>query len=200
MSGKRLLIPLFFCLAAFALQAMVPVARAGWDEAQEDYENGNYVKAYEQFRTLAEQGNADAQRDLGTMYANGQGAPKDYAEAVKWFSKAAEQGLAGAQFNLGIMYYNGTGVPQDYAEAVKWFSRAAEQGLADAQYNLGVMFFNGTGVPEDLVRAHMLFNLAAAQGNSDAMTARDSVARRMTASQIAEAQHLAEAWKPKDQK
>ncbi len=123
MSGKRLLIPLFFCLAAFALQAMVPVARAGWDEAQEDYENGNYVKAYEQFRTLAEQGNADAQWDLGTMYANGQGAPKDYAEAVKWFSKAAEQGLAGAQFNLGIMYYNGTGVPQDYAEAVKWFSR-----------------------------------------------------------------------------
>ena len=72
---------------------------------------------------MAEQGNAEAQYDLGSMYANGQGVQQDYAEAVKWYSKAADQGLAHAQHNLGVMYRAGQGVPQDYAEALKWFAR-----------------------------------------------------------------------------
>ncbi|MGA2402736.1 MAG: tetratricopeptide repeat protein [Syntrophobacteraceae bacterium] len=201
MLRKCQLISLFFCLAAFAPQAMVPTeTRAGWDEAKASYEKGDYLKAYEEFKVLAEQGNADAQWNLGVMFANGQGVQKDYVEAVKWTGKAAEQGVADAQYNLGVMYYNGTGVPQDYTEAVKWFRRAAEQGVAEAQYDLGVMYYNGTGMPEDFVQAHVCFNLAAAQGNEEAVAGRDSVARRMTASQIAEAQRIAEGWKPKSQR
>ncbi|WP_277600823.1 tetratricopeptide repeat protein [Eikenella corrodens] len=54
---------------------------------------------------LAEQGNADAQYNLGVMYDNGQGVRQDYAEAARWYRKAAEQGYAKAQYNLGSMYY-----------------------------------------------------------------------------------------------
>ncbi len=36
-------------------------------------------------------GNADAQTALGTMYAQGQGAPQNYTEAAKWFRLAADQ-------------------------------------------------------------------------------------------------------------
>jgi len=46
--------------------------------------------------TAAEQGDAEAQYNLGVRYANGEGVPEDYKEAVKWFRKAAEQGFAAA--------------------------------------------------------------------------------------------------------
>ena len=42
----------------------------------------------------AEQGNESAQYNLGNMYANGRGVPKDDAEAVRWYRLVAEQGYA----------------------------------------------------------------------------------------------------------
>ncbi len=89
------------------------------------YKLGDYATPLREWRPLAEQGNANAQYNLGFMYINGLGIPQDYAEAAKWFRKAAEQGYAGAQYNLGLMYGNGEGVPQDYAKAHMWFNLAA---------------------------------------------------------------------------
>ena len=83
----------------------------------------------------AEQGDADAQSNLGVMYANGQGVPQDAAEAVRWYRLAADQGYALAQFNLGFMYDDSRGLPQDNAEAAQWYRLAADQGLAGAQHN-----------------------------------------------------------------
>ena len=91
------------------------------------YEQGDYATALREWRPLAEQGNANAQYNLGFMYINGLGIPQDYAEAAKWFRKAAEQGYAGAQYNLGLMYGNGEGVPLDYAKAHMWFNLAASR-------------------------------------------------------------------------
>ena len=44
----------------------------------------------------AEQGNANAQYNLGVMYANGDGVTKDAVKAVEWYQKAAAQGYADA--------------------------------------------------------------------------------------------------------
>jgi TPR repeat protein len=52
-------------------------------------------------RSLAEQGDAIAQFDLGFLYEQGKGVPQDYAEAVKWYWKSAEQGYYIAQTMLG---------------------------------------------------------------------------------------------------
>ena len=49
------------------------------------YNAGDYATALQEFRPLAEQGNASAQNNLGWMYYKGQGVPQDYAEAVKWY-------------------------------------------------------------------------------------------------------------------
>ncbi len=78
-------------------------------------------------RPLAEQGDGDAQNNLGIMYDYGQGVPQDDAKAVEWYRKAAEQGNAGAQYNLGVMYGKGQGVPQDYAQAHMWYNLAASR-------------------------------------------------------------------------
>ncbi len=52
----------------------------------------------------AEQGNAIAQRNVGLMYATGDGVQADENNAFKWFQKAAEQGYSKAQVNLAYQY------------------------------------------------------------------------------------------------
>ena len=79
-------------------------------------------------RQAAEQGDATAQFNLGNMYANGEGVPKDDAEAVRWFRLAAEQGYASAQFNLGLMYTTGRGVLKDSVLAHMWLNIAGANG------------------------------------------------------------------------
>ena len=118
----------------------------------------------EQIRKAAEQGDAKAQTNLGVMYAEGKGIPKDAQKAMKWFRKAAEQGLALAQYNLGVTYAFGKGVPKDAQKAVKWYRKAAEQGLAFAQYDLGNMYSGGRGIPYDAQKAMKWYRKAAEQG------------------------------------
>ena len=43
-------------------------------------------------RSRAEQGDMDAQFELGWRYADGKGVTQSYPEAVKWYLKASEQG------------------------------------------------------------------------------------------------------------
>jgi hypothetical protein len=119
-------------------------------------------------RKAAEQGDANAQKNLGVMYYNGQGVPQDYAQAVVWSRKAAEQGDADAENNLAASYQKGQGVPQDYAQAVYWYSKAAEQGSALAQNSLGALYYRGQGVPQDYPQAASWFRKAAEQGNANA--------------------------------
>ena len=95
----------------------------------------------------AEQGDAEAQYNLGVMHYNGDGVPQDYAKAFELFTKSAEQGDARAQNELGWMHRFGLVVPQDYEKAIEWFTKSAEQGDAVAQFSLGWMYDDGEGVP-----------------------------------------------------
>jgi len=119
---------------------------------------------FDEMKALADQGDADAQVNLGVMYDVGDGVPMSDAEAVKWYRKAADQGYARAQFKLGVMYAVGEGVPENDAEAVKWYRKAAEQGLAESQYLLGFMYRKGEGVPENDAEAVKWYRKAAEQG------------------------------------
>jgi len=96
------------------------------------YERRDYDTALKEWRPLAEQGDADAQFNLGVMYDMGLGVPQDYQEAVRWYRRAAEQGNAGAQNNLGFMYGNAQGVPKDYVLAHMWLNLAEAKGVKEA--------------------------------------------------------------------
>ena len=73
------------------------------------------------------------------MYANGEGASKDYAKAVYWYRKAAKQGDTDAQLNLGLKYAKGEGVPENKVKAYVWWSLAAAQGHEKAKRNKGIV-------------------------------------------------------------
>ncbi len=58
----------------------------------EAYDKGDYATALKEWRVLAEQGNPPDQYNLGLMYANGRGVPRDYVQAHLWANLAAAQG------------------------------------------------------------------------------------------------------------
>ena len=155
-------------LLLLALAGALPAAAQTFEDAAAAYKRDDYTTAFLGFRSLAEQGDADAQFILGLMYRIGEGVPEDDAEAARWIRRAAEQGDADAQFALGRMYRIGEGVLQDDAEAVRWYRRAAAQGNASAQFNLGFMYDNGKGVLQDDAEAVRWYRRAAAQGNASA--------------------------------
>jgi len=161
------------------------------------YDNGksvpqDYKAAAESYRLSADAGNCVAQYKLGVLYHNGDGVPLDYVAAAKWLQLSAEQGYSLAQFNLGCMYYNGKGVTQDYEAAAKWYRLSAEQGNGLAQFNLGLMYANGKGVPQNYIRAYKWFSLAIS--DDEISDARESIAKKMTSSQIEKAEKLVSEW------
>ena len=82
------------------------------DEAQWAYDDDMPVdsaEALKWWRKGAEQGNADAQYNLGMIYLHG------------WLSVLSPR----TEYPPGFTSHN--------AEAVKWFRKAADQGFADAQ-------------------------------------------------------------------
>ena len=52
----------------------------------------NDTEAVKWFRLAADQDVADAQFNLGVMYADGQGVPEDYVLGFAWLNLAAAQG------------------------------------------------------------------------------------------------------------
>lgn len=143
------------------------------------------------FLALAGQAMADSLSDANRVYDEG-----DYEKAVKLYSPLAKDGNAEAQYTLGMMYRAGRGVPHDYQAARKWYLLAAEQGHPLAQFYLGWIYAGGKGVPKDYIRAHMWINIAIANASGEAkkefIVDRDSLAKSMTADQIAKAQKLAQ--------
>ncbi len=147
---------------------------------------------------LSASGLAQVSADVANAISKAEAAygRADYAEAVRWYRLAADQGFALAQYKLGVAHARGVGVPQNYAEAVRWYRLAADQGDAFAQDKLGTMYLYGEGVSANYVEAYKWSSLAAGRSLSNATKIRDILQGRMTATQIAEAQRLAGAWKP----
>lgn len=130
-------------------------------------------------RSLAEQGLAPAQNELGILYYHGWIVPKDDLQAVTGIKKAAAQDYAPAQTQIGNLYRMGLkGFPQDFSEAIKWYRKAAEQGFAEGQYLLGLMYTHGSGVPKDHFKGMKLYRMAADQGVREARAAVRNAQRR----------------------
>ena len=88
----------------------------------------DYAKALESYMTAAEQGDADAQAQIGLMYMDGMGVEQDAEKARDWNMRAAEQGNAQGQEQIGKMYYLGIGMTKSTEEASRWFERARDAG------------------------------------------------------------------------
>ncbi|HWX84630.1 MAG TPA: tetratricopeptide repeat protein [Xanthobacteraceae bacterium] len=81
----------------------------------------------------ADANSAEAQFQLGVMYAEGSGGPKDDVAARAMFEKAAAQNHAEALDWLGAFVLSGRGGPQDTNAAKGYYEKAAALGNEDAK-------------------------------------------------------------------
>jgi len=159
-------------MAALLLVFSIPRSWAGDDNEECHHGSPSYLKLSETdptnlakaCRRLADQGNADAENSLGSMYRAGLGVPKDYIQAMEWYRKAADQGSASGENNIGVLFHD----THDDAEAAKWFRKSAEHGSPLGQFNLGAMYNAGQGVGQDYAEAARWYGKAANQGFSEA--------------------------------
>lgn len=107
---------------------LVLLSCSGNQDPKVAFQKGKYETAYELWKPLAMNGDAEAQNYLGIQYTLGLGVNKDYKEAVKWYEMAARTNFPDAQKNYGDMFYNGRGVSQDYYKAFIWYFAASQQG------------------------------------------------------------------------
>lgn len=158
-----------FLVAASAVAALglgAGDARADVKTGVDAWQRGDFAAAVAEWRPLADQGDADAQYNLGQAYKLGRGVPQDIAIAESWYEKAAQQGHPQAAANLGlILFQNG-----DRQRAIPWLKMAAEADDPRAEYVLGTALFNGDIAGKDWVRAYAMMSRAAAQGFPPATT------------------------------
>src|SRR5450432_3254426 len=180
----------FFAGGSLAFAVFGSAIAGPLEDAKIAADRDDYAVEWRLLPPLANQGDANAQAALGTLYEKGEGVRQNGAKAIAWYRKAADQGNVIAQNNLGAMFAGGDGVQQDYAQAVTWLRKAADQGDAIAEDNLGLMYADGKGLPQDFAQAYALFNLSASHAGDDetramAIQDRDLVAAKMSSAEIA---------------
>jgi len=169
---KRILLAL--CITMFACMAVPAYA----------------CKTVEECLPLAEQGDSEAQHNLGYIYEIGKGTPQNYPEAVKWYKSAAEQGYAQGQYSLATMYFYGLGTTKDDVEALRLFLKSSKQGLLKAKLMAGLMYVSGMGTTQDVTLGLPLIQEAAKAG----LTAAQSALGRLYLEGLAVPQDYIEAY------
>lgn len=149
---------LFATATLLALAA--PLAAQDVQSGIRAWQAGEYSKAVAIWEPLAQQGNADAQFNLGQAYRLGRGVVPDLARAQGLFEQAARQGHLDAETNLGLLLFNNG----NRISAMRWLQSAALKGEPRALLVYGTALFNGEGVERDPVRAYAYVSRAAAQG------------------------------------
>src|SRR5207344_1352494 len=79
-----------------ALSFAEPAAAGPSEDADAAVKKRDYATAVRLIRPVAEQGNANAQYNLGVFYDNGLGVPQDRVRAYMWLNLAAMQGRESA--------------------------------------------------------------------------------------------------------
>ncbi|MGH6991268.1 MAG: tetratricopeptide repeat protein [Stellaceae bacterium] len=139
-----------------------------WNEGKRVYLSGNHAGAVTYIRRAAEAGYPTAVYEMGYLYENGDGVPRNMAMAARWYMKGAGMGEARAEAAVGLLYEDGIEVPDNWLIAAQWYEKSAAQGARKGEFRLARAFQYGIGVPLDLNKAVYWYEKAAAQGDGQA--------------------------------
>ena len=91
-----------------------------WDNLKNIFSKKDWADELIRIKSLSEQGDANAQNELGTMYQKGKGVKKNYAEAWKWYSLAIAQKHAEAADNRLSLGGKMTRAQDEEAQKILW--------------------------------------------------------------------------------
>ena len=165
--GHMQRLPVYLQIAALAgfFLAAIP-ASADTAAGVAAFKNKDYHRAYQEWKAAAEAGQAEAEFDLGLLYAQGLGVRRDLSEAMRLYRSAAEKGNAQAQFALGQIYLRGWGTPRDEVDAIRWIMMANSVEAAGPPTDWVAV--EGYGVPRDPRQAVYWYDRAARSGHPEA--------------------------------
>ncbi|TBV08955.1 tetratricopeptide repeat protein [Phytopseudomonas dryadis] len=83
-------------------------------------------------RQAAEDGDPQAEYELGEYYYQSEGEARDLEQALSWFERASLQGHPQAQYHLGMMFFRGEGVAANNVQAYIVLKMAAVNGSDEA--------------------------------------------------------------------
>ncbi len=138
--------------------------------AAEFYGQGKFERAFDTYEKIVElTSNADAQYNLGSLYAQGKGTRQDFLQAAYWFHQAALSGDDGAEklCTKSTMDYLHQGMSEQtpyqlFQKTVKYVSllypgKSEMEICGDKLYGLGAYHFN----KQEYEEAAKLFRSAA---------------------------------------
>ena len=114
-------------------------------------------KAFYWYKKSAEQGNSNAQAELGRIYLTGKYILQDYDQAYSYLKKGISSGNSVSKYYLGFMYYNGFGTKQDYNKAFPLCYEAALENCTLAFELTATMYLEGKGVKQNNEQAFYWF-------------------------------------------
>ncbi len=113
--------------ARFVANAFVALGRYYLDGIPNSTVKADAERAREMFSYAASYfADPDAQYNLGRLYLDGIGAPKDPRLAARWLTLAAQKGQYQAQAVLGAMLFKGRDVPRQAARGLMWLTLARD--------------------------------------------------------------------------
>lgn len=116
------------------------------DRGLEAYHRGDYQEARRLWGDAAQDGNPYAQYNLGLLWADGVGGPKNEKRAIKWFTYSANGGFVPAMLEVGARLWNAG----ERDRGLKWMTLAARWNNENARDLLRSM---GYALPDpDLYR------------------------------------------------
>lgn len=127
-------------------------------------ENGvkaDHEQAFKYYEMAANQNNPIAQNNLGSLYFNGIGTPRNYLKAAQQFALAAQNGSDDAAVNLAFIYLSSKGKDAMLKEAVDLFMQAAKAGNNTAKFMAGYAYYKGFQVEKNNHKAIALIREAA---------------------------------------
>ena len=95
-----------------------------------------FNEKFNKLRTEAEQGNPNAQWQLGRCYEEGTGTQQDYVKAIQWYKKATKQRHYPAIADLINCYVIGLGGKKNHKKSGKWFRKVANRGDLNILFGL----------------------------------------------------------------
>lgn len=125
--------------------------------------SGNVEEARAQLEELAHFGLADAQVELGDLYAQ-EDTPEARQEALKWYRKAAEQGSERAAIRIGKMNAREGMTPEQRANGARYLRKALAQGDKSALIPLVNLYMN---YPREFPRSEPLELIKQARAAGD---------------------------------
>lgn len=133
----------------------------------------NKTKAFNYFKTAAENEHVDAQNWVGYLYYMGyDGITPNYAAALRWYNTYIDNGGSDsvAFYNMGIIYFYGRGTYEDKGKAFYYFQQAANKGHNDSYNWIGYFYYNGCGVvPQNFTEAIRWYNAYINNNGSDSV-------------------------------